>query len=175
MENENDKKNNEKSGQENAPEQAEQHEKEISELRKMSEEYKDTLQRLQADFENFRKRLDREKAEFREFAGMKVVEDFLPLMDSLGEGQKEARKGNNAQMAGGFEKIIAQLKKILESHGVRKIESVGKKFDLGMHESLMVGKDEKQNDDVVLEEFQKGYTMNGKVLRPAKVKVNKRE
>lgn len=151
------------------------HQKEVEELRKVSDEYKDTLQRLQADFENFRKRLDKEKEEFSAFAGVRIVADFLPLMDSLNEGIKDAEKAGNAQMKGGFEKLRKQLRLILERNGVREIESIGKKFDHALHESVLMANEKDKDDGVVLEEFQKGYLINGKVLRPAKVRVNRKE
>lgn len=151
------------------------HEEEIAKIQKQSEEYKNTLQRLQADFENFRKRLDKEKDEFSAFASVKTIESFLPLMDSLGEGLKEAEKNKNEQMKHGFEKIRNQLKQILEREGVFEINSIGKKFDTYMHECLMTANEAQKEDNIVLEEFAKGYTINGRVLRPAKVKVNKKE
>ena len=158
---------------------AEEHEgkpeTEIEMLKKSSAEFKDMLQRLQAEFENAKKREEREREEFRKFAGMRTVQDFLPMMDSIAEGIKQAEKSGNAEMKKGFEMLKAQMAQILERQGVRQIESAGKKFSHDLHDALMVVKDAAKEDGTVLEEFQRGYTMNGKVLRPAKVKINRKE
>jgi len=152
----------------------EQYEKQIGELKKIADDYKDTLQRLQAEFENAAKRIEREKEDFRKFAGAKSIEDFLPLVDSVEQGLRQAAKSGNEEMKKGFEVLRAQFIKTLERNGVRRIETVGKKFDHTLHEVLMTGKDESKQDEEILEELGKGYTLNGKVLRPAKVKVNKK-
>ena len=151
------------------------HAAEIAELKKISEEYKDTMQRLQAEFENFKKRNERENEEFRKFVHGKTLEEFLPIVDSLYEGINQAGRKKNEEMKKGFEFVLKQLLQILDRNGVRKIETEGKKFDHNLHEVLMTSKDESKGDEIVLEELQRGYMINGKVLRPAKVKVNKRD
>ncbi|MBI4210742.1 MAG: nucleotide exchange factor GrpE [Candidatus Diapherotrites archaeon] len=151
------------------------HEKEIEELKKIAADYKETLQRMQAEFENADKRLEREKEEFVKFAAFMAITKFLPIADSIEEGMKEAEKTGNSAMKEGFEKLQKQFMQALEMNGVKRIESVGKKFDHEMHEVLMTAKEESKEDGIVLEEFHKGYMMNGRVLRPAKVKVNKKE
>ena len=152
----------------------EKYEMQIAELKSIAEEYKQTLQRLQAEFENAGKRREREKDEFMKFAAMKTIEEFLPIADSIEEGMRQAEKSGNAEMKSGFELLGKQFTQVLARNGVRQIETTGKKFDHGLHEALMTGKEGSEEDDVVLEEFRKGYTINGKVLRPAKVKVNKK-
>ncbi|MEM4261939.1 MAG: nucleotide exchange factor GrpE, partial [Candidatus Diapherotrites archaeon] len=153
-------------------EKGEQKNNEIEELKKIINEYKDTLQRLQADFENSRKRLEREKQEFLELAGLKVIEDFLPLIDSLTSAIESAEKSGNTEMKLGLEKILRQAKIILARHGVEEIPCKGK-FDIRFHDCIMTEKVEDKEDNEILEEIQKGYVINGKVIRPAKVKVNK--
>ncbi|MFH1391509.1 MAG: nucleotide exchange factor GrpE [Candidatus Diapherotrites archaeon] len=148
--------------------------KELQEAKALSEEYKDNMQRIQAEFENFQKRTEKEMQNFRTIANAEIIKDFLPLVDSLGEGIREAEKSNNEEMKKGFEIVQKQLTQILEKNGVKKIESVGKTFDHDFHECMMTVKEEGK-DNEILEEFQKGYTLNGKILRPAKVKVNKKE
>jgi molecular chaperone GrpE len=148
--------------------------KELEELRQKSNEYKETLQRLQADFENFRKRLDKERDDYRKLAGAKVISDFLPLYDTLNEAVKQAEKSKNEELKSGMQKVLAQFLQILRSNGVEEINTEGKKFDLEMHECIMTGNDKDKEDGIVLEEFQKGFTINGFVLRPAKVKINKK-
>jgi len=148
---------------------------EIHLLKEEAKVHKDTLQRLQAEFENFQKRNEREKMEFLKYAGAKTIEEFLPIVDSICEAIKQAEKHENKEMAEGMKKIEEQLMKILEKQGVKVIEAQGKKFDHNIHECVMTGNENEKDDDYVLEEFQKGYTINGKILRPAKVKVNKKE
>ena len=161
-------------GQGNAKQAQPEQQKEVSQLAAIALEYKDTLQRLQAEFENFKKRNERENEEFRKFVHGKILMEFLPVVDSLSEGLKQAERGGNKEMQEGFENVLRQLFGVLERSGVRQIETVGRKFDHNLHEVLITGKDESKDDQVILDEFQKGYGLNGKVLRPAKVKVNVR-
>ncbi len=150
-------------------------EDEIARLRKSSEEYKETLQRLQAEFENAAKRARREKEEFTKLVNARLLEEFLPLVDSMNEAIKHAESSGNREMKAGAGKMLKQLMHVLERNGVRPIHAIGVKFDAGLHECLLTAKDEGKEDGTVLEEFAKGYTLNGKLLRPAKVKVNKKE
>ena len=150
-------------------------EKEIGEIRAVAQEYKDMLLRLQAEFENSYKREERERREFALFAGAKTVMDFLPMMDSIEEGEKQAGKSGNNEMKTGFEILARQFALILEKNGVKRIDAIGKKFDHSLHEAILTGNEEGKVDGLVLEELHKGYTMNGKVLRPAKVKINRIE
>ena len=180
---ENEKQNKEKEQKEFSKEvKIEELEKNISEqttqieqVKKLSEDYKETLQRLQAEFENSRKRMEKEKDEFRKFIGAKIIEDFLPLMDTIDEALKDAAKKNDEPTKIALQNIRSQFAKILGKQEVREIQTIGKKFDLQLHEGLMMTNEKDKDDGAVLEEFQKGYTINGKVLRPAKVKVNKKE
>ncbi|MCR4369291.1 MAG: nucleotide exchange factor GrpE [archaeon] len=146
-------------------------EKELSELRAVSQGYKETLQRLQAEFENFSKRTEREKHEFRKIVNASLLEDFLPLVDTIEEAEKHAKQEEAKK---GFGKIKGQLLRILEKNGVKKIESVGKKFDHSLHECMLTVSEEGKADGEVLEEFARGYALYDKILRPAKVKVNKK-
>ena len=148
-------------------------EKEIEELKATAEEYKDTLQRMQADWENFRKRNEREQDEFRKFSNISLLRNFLPLMDTISGAKKEAEKKENKEAIEALNAVEKQLTTTLEKNGVKAIESIGKKFDHNLHECLMAEHEDGKDDELVLEEFQKGYTYNDRVLRPAKVKVNK--
>lgn len=139
------------------------------------ENYKDDLQRLQAEFENFFKRTEREKKEYKIILNAKLIESFLPLADAISEGINQGIKSNNKEMVEGFKRIHCQLIKILESNGVKAIESAGKNFDANIHECLMVENIPEKKDGEILEEFQKGYVFHEKILRPSKVKVNKKE
>jgi len=145
-------------------------------LQKEFGEIKDTLQRVQAEFENSRKRMEKEKQEFSKHANSALVKELLPLLDSVDaareklDDQREVRKDEAVE---GIELIQKQLLAILKVHGLQEIECKGKKFDPMKGDCVMQAKVKGKGDGIVLEELQKGYTLNGKVLRHAKVKVNK--
>jgi len=127
-------------------------------------ELTDSLQRLQAEFENYKKRVDREKKEFVKCACEDIVKQLLPVLDSF----ENALKHSNDE---GLKQIHSQLLSVLKSAGLAQIEANGKKFDPYMHEVLMKEDNEKE-DGTVLEDIQKGYSLNGKVIRHSKVKVS---
>ncbi len=139
-------------------------------------ELKDSLQRLQAEFENSRKRMEKEKQDFVKLANAGIVKELLPLLDSVKAAEKhldEQERVSKEDALKGMETLKQQLGKVLKDHGIEKIDCVGKEFDPMRDECVMQGKDESKKDEVVLEELQKGYMLNGKILRHAKVKVNK--
>ena len=131
---------------------------------------KDTLQRVQADFENYRKRMEKEKAEFVKFASSGIISEILPVLDNFEVALKNA--GNSHDFIKGIEMIYAQLFGVLEKQGLKSIDSEGKKFNPYVHEALMQEESGKE-EGMIIEEFQKGYLLNGCVLRHSKVKVSK--
>ena len=127
------------------------------------------LQRLQAEFDNFKKRLEKDKEDFTKYANHKLIYDILTVLDSFDLALKNV---NDDELGDGIKMVYEQLFSTLEKKGLRLIESVGRKLDPNMHEVMMkVNGDE---EDVILEELQKGYMLNDKVLRYAKVKVSKK-
>ena len=134
-------------------------------------ELTDTLQRLQAEFENYKKRIDKEKEDFVKYAKHEVIAKILPILDSFELALKNCKIDKDALK--GFELIFSQLYSTLEAEGLRPIEAFGKKFDPYKHEVLMQEVSDKE-EDLVLEELQKGYMLNEKVLRHTKVKVAKK-
>lgn len=133
-----------------------------------------TAQRLQAEFENYKKRADKEKVELHKTASKEIITKLLPVLDSF---QMAIKNKNNVQdFIKGMELIYAQLYDILGREGVRPIEALHKKFDPYKHEVLMQEhrKDVKE-DDMITEEFQKGYMLHEYVLRHSKVKIAKKE
>jgi len=140
------------------------------------EELKETLQRVQAEFENSRKRLEKEKHEFSKLANATIVKELLPLLDSMEAAENGIREQDNVskdEAVEGIELLKKQLLAILRSHGLEEIECLEKCFDPMLHDCVMQGKEKEKKDEIVLEELQKGYLLNGKVLRHSKVKVNK--
>ena len=134
-------------------------------------ELTDSLQRLQADFENYRRLVEKQKKEFIEYAHSDLIEKLLPILDSFELALKN--KDKQEDFVKGVELIFAQLYQLLEKEGLRKIEADGKKFDPYKHEVLMTEKSGKE-EDIILEELQKGYMLCSKVIRHSKVKVSKK-
>lgn len=154
-------------------EKAEPEEKDVSEqlaeAQAQAEKYLDMARRLQADFDNFRKRTQRENEEFRKYACSSIVSDLLTVVDDLDRALEHA--GEETEFVKGIRGVRANLMKVLEANGLKEIPADGR-FDPDYHEAMMtVDGDE---DGLIAEVFQKGYTLNGKVLRYSKVKVTRK-
>ncbi|MBS3131064.1 nucleotide exchange factor GrpE [Candidatus Woesearchaeota archaeon] len=135
------------------------------------EELTDSLQRLQAEFDNYRKRLEKEKQEFVKYSKAEIIENILPILDSFELALRNSKDPEKFRK--GVEMIYAQLVSALEREGLRPINAAGKKFDPYYHEVLLKEKFDK-DEDIVLEELQKGYMLNDRVLRYSKVKVSQK-
>ena len=138
------------------------------------QEYLDGWQRAKADFVNARKRDEETKKDLVKYANEDLLGSFLPVLDSFGMafGNKEAWEKVDKNWRMGVEHIYSQLKGVLEQNGFSEFDPKGEIFDAVRHhaiESVPVA-DEKQNH-VVLEVIQKGYMLNGKIIRPASVKI----
>ena len=142
-----------------------------NEEKQKNEELTESLQRLQAEFENYRKRIEKEKEEFVKYAKADLIEKLLPILDSFESAFKNTK--DKDKFIKGTELIFAQLCSLLQSEGLRQIKAVGEKLDPYRHEVLLKQESEKE-DDIILEELQKGYMLNDKVLRHSKVKVSKK-
>ncbi|MES2214103.1 MAG: nucleotide exchange factor GrpE [Patescibacteria group bacterium] len=124
----------------------------------------DNWQRAQAEFMNLRKRDEEAKGEFLKFAKADTIREIIPVLDSLSSAVSHGEKT--------IEPIYNQFLKILEQHGLEEIDPTGAVFDPSQHEALgMIPTDKQDDDQKVLEVLQKGYSLGGKVLRPAKVRV----
>ena len=143
--------------------------KELEQKNKAIEELTDTLKRLQAEFENYKKRVDKEKTEFVKFAHAEVIANMLPILDSFEIALKNTN--DKEKFVEGIKIIYAQLYSALEAEGLKPIKTDGEKFDPYKHEVLMKEYSDKP-ESTILEEFQKGYMLNDKVLRFSKVKVS---
>jgi molecular chaperone GrpE len=141
-----------------------------------AKEYWDRILRLQADFENTRKRLEKEKQDFLKFANEGIVLELLNVLDDL-ERTVELAQSKHQDLAAflkGVEMILVHLYELLKEHGVKPIEAQGKVFDPNLHEALMQAENKDVPEHTVLEELQKGYLLNDRVIRTAKVKVSKK-
>lgn len=135
----------------------------------------DRLLRLQAEFENYKKRMAREKAEFLKYATESVLLEFLPVLDNLERAVTSARAttGNREAVVDGIEMIARLFRSTLEKAGVKPMDAVGHPFDPSLHQAVAQVESADGRDNIVLEEIQKGYLLEGRVLRAAMVKVSR--
>ncbi|MDP2841065.1 MAG: nucleotide exchange factor GrpE [Candidatus Methanoperedens sp.] len=153
---------------------SEKAENELETLRKQLEEEKDRCLRLNAEFENLRKRTQKEKEEFVKYANEKLIIELIDIMESLERGLENAKGSNNKdKLIQGMELIYKQLKNILEKNGLVPIKALGEKFDPYKHEAMMQTPSQDDEEDMILEEFARGYMLNNKVIRYSKVRVSK--
>jgi molecular chaperone GrpE len=142
-----------------------------------AKEHWDKILRLQADFENTRKRIEREKQDFFKFANEGIVVELLNILDDL-ERTVEMAQSKHQDLSSflkGVEMILAHLYEMLKEYGVKPIEAEGKIFDPHYHEALMQVENKDLPEHTVVEELQKGYLLNDKVIRTTKVKVSKKK
>lgn len=136
------------------------------------EELTDKYKRTMAEFDNFRKRTEKEKAAMYEIGAKDIIEMILPIVDNFERGLSTLSDEEKAEpFADGMDKVYKQLLKLLEDAGVKPIEAVGKEFDPNLHNAVMHVDDENLGENVVAEEFQKGYTYRESVVRHSMVKV----
>ncbi|MDO4616531.1 MAG: nucleotide exchange factor GrpE [Lachnospiraceae bacterium] len=133
------------------------------------EELTDRLTRTMAEFENFRKRSEKEKSTMFLYGAKDVIEKILPVVDNFERGLATADPED--PFAEGMNKIYKQLTTVLAEIGVTPIESVGQEFDPNLHNAVMHVEDEEAGDNVVVEEFQKGYKYKDTIVRHSMVKV----
>lgn len=141
-----------------------------------AKEYWDKIVRLQADFENTRKRLEREKQDFVRFANEGIILELLNVLDDLERTVELAQTQHQdfSAFLKGVEMILAHLYEMLKEYGVKPIDAKGKLFDPHYHEALMQMESKDLPEHTVVEELQKGYLLNERVIRTTKVKVSKK-
>lgn len=135
------------------------------------EELTDRLTRQMAEFDNFRKRTDREKSQMYEVGAKDVIEKILPVIDNFERGLEAAAGEEDNPFMKGMEQIYKQLMTTLEGIGVKPIEALGKEFDPDFHNAVMHVEDEEVGENIITEEFQKGYMYRESVVRHSMVKV----
>ncbi len=158
-------------GTEQAKPKVSKKDEELAQAKAQAEEYLNLARRVQADFENYRKRTEKDNAEYRKFATSSLVSELLNISDDLGKALETAPEAESTFVSG-IKAIRGNLVKILENQGVTEVP-VDQGFDPNMHEALMVV--EGDEDNKVAQVYQKGYMMNGRVLRTAKVVVTKKK
>lgn len=136
------------------------------------EELTDRLKRTMAEFDNFRKRTEKEKSAMYEIGAKDIIEKLLPVVDNFERGLTTIPEGEEkSAFADGMDKIYKQLMKMLEETGVQAIEAVGQPFNPDYHNAVMHVEDENLDENIVAEEFQKGYLYRDSVVRHSMVKV----
>lgn len=136
------------------------------------EELEDRVKRQMAEFDNFRKRTEKEKSHMYEIGARDVIEKILPVVDNFERGLAAVPEEERANpVIEGMDKIYKQLMTVLTDLGVAPIEAAGQEFDPNLHNAVMHIEDEELGENIVAEEFQKGYTYKETVIRHSMVKV----
>ena len=136
------------------------------------EELTDRLARQMAEFDNFRKRTDKEKSQMYEVGAKDIIEKILPVVDNFERGLDAVKEEDKEDpFVQGMEKVYKHLMTTLEEIEVKPIEAVGKEFDPNFHNAVMHVDDENFGENIVAEEFQKGYTYRDSIVRHSMVKV----
>lgn len=143
----------------------------IEEKNQLIEEQKDRYKRLQADFENFRRRTRQEKEELSSIVGQGIILEILPVLDNFERALASGATQDAAALLAGVEMIYKQFVCLLEKTGLTPISAEGTEFDPQQHEAVMRIEDPSQPDGMIVQELQKGYKVQGKVIRPSMVKV----
>jgi molecular chaperone GrpE len=167
------KKNNENELPKELPEETPETEEAVSEDRKKAEEYLANWQRAQADFINYKRRAEQERLEFNSFANANFARAILPVLDDMERAidavPEEFAKHDWVE---GVKLVERKFKTTLEGQGVKPVLALGMEFDPNVHEAI---RQDKGKDGMVVAEYQKGYMLNDKLLRPAKVAVGNGE
>ena len=136
------------------------------------EELTDRVKRQMAEFDNFRKRTEKEKASMYEIGAREIIEKILPVVDNFERGLAAVpEEEKDSPFADGMTKIYKQMMTVFEEMGVKAIDAVGEEFNPDYHNAVMHVEDEEAGENVVVEEFQKGYLYKDHVVRHSMVKV----
>lgn len=136
--------------------------------------YYDKYVRAHAEFENAKKRMEKDKTDYAKFANECFVIDFLPIIDSLEMSEKHIKEAKDFKaVQEGVDMIHLQIQKFLKDIGVERVKTAGEKFDPHMHEAMGTVDDKDKEEGKIVEELKPGYTFNGRLLRPASVRIVK--
>ncbi|NCS98629.1 nucleotide exchange factor GrpE [Candidatus Parcubacteria bacterium] len=152
--------------------------KDLKKCQEEKQEYLNGWQRSKADFINFKKRSEESKKDIAKYASENIILEIIPIIDNFEQAfkNKQVWESVDENWRKGIEMIHAQLVNVLKRNGVTEIESLGKEFDPKIHESVEIVKvDDKKDNDKIIEVLQKGYKIDGKVIRHPNVKVGKFE
>ena len=151
--------------------------KEYDELKAKADErdaYSDKYMRAHAEFENARRRMEKDKADYARFASDSLILEFLPILDNMEMAEKHIKEAKDFKaVQEGVDMIQVQIQKFLKDLGVERIKTEGSKFDPHIHEPLEAAEAEGKDDGDILAELKPGYKINGRLLRPASVRIVK--
>jgi molecular chaperone GrpE len=147
---------------------------ELEQARAEIAELNNRLLRAQADFENYRRRVQREKEDLAVYANQKLLLNLLPVLDNLDRALTTPSMAGDEKLRQGVELTARSFRDILGREGVTAIDAVGLTFDPNLHEAVMTVDSPDHEDDVVVSEFQKGYKLGDRVVRPSMVQVCKK-
>lgn len=137
------------------------------------DQLRDQLVRSVADFQNFRKRIEAERVATRQFANERLVLDLLPVLDNFERTFAALQSGSSLEsIMGGIQAVDRQLRAVLDSYNVTRIEAHGTAFDPEIHEAVATDASEEHPENTVIQELEPGYKMAEKVIRPARVRVS---
>jgi molecular chaperone GrpE len=148
---------------------------ELDVLKKEIEEQKEKFIRLYADFDNFKRRNAKERVELIQTAGREVIQSLLEVMDDCDRAERQMQKSDDvAQIREGIQLVFSKLRNTMQSKGVKEMKTIGEEFNADFHEAIteIPVTDDKMRGKVV-DEVEKGYTLNDKIIRFAKVVVGK--
>ena len=144
----------------------------MTEAQEAIAELNERIVRLTADFDNFRKRAQREKDEARQFANQGLLEKLLPVLDNF-EMALTAVKDADPSVRDGVQMILDQLLGVLKESGVEPVDAMGQPFDPNLHEALSQEETTEVEEGTVVQQVQRGYKLNDRLVRPARVVVAK--
>ena len=155
-------------------ERLQQLEKELQTLRAEHDALQSQYMRIAADFDNFRKRQSRDQDDLRQQLVCSTLSEILPVVDNFERARQQLNpEGEEAQaLHRSYQGLYKQLVEVLKQQGVARMEVVGQEFDPTLHEAVLREENREHPEDVVIEELQRGYHLNGRVLRHAMVKVS---
>jgi molecular chaperone GrpE len=154
-------------------EDAEKLQEQIKELQNEKDEIFGKLQRIGADYANFQKRVPKQISDTITYEKEKIIKTILPVLDNFEHTIQNVHSAESVDvLIKGIGIIYDQMLDILKSHGVEQIEALGQQFDPALHEAMMKKADPEGQENIVIEEFQKGYKLNGRVIRPTKAVVS---
>jgi molecular chaperone GrpE len=143
-------------------------------LQELLQIFIEQYQRTSADYANFQKRATKQTADTIAYEKEKIIKTLLPALDNFEHTLQNAHLAESSDvLAKGIQIIYDQILDILKSHGVERIDALGEKFDPALHEVITQKVESEKEENIVLEEFQKGYKLNGRVIRPSRVIINK--
>ncbi len=150
-------------------------EEELKKSKELAQENQDKYLRLYAEFENFRKRVQKEKEDLNRYAHEQVIKELLPILDNFERALSHAETAQDVKvLLEGIKMVEKQMVSTLENFGLKSFASLGEIFNPHMHEAMAHQDSEEHEPDTVMQEYRRGYTLHGKLVRPALVSVAKK-